>query len=59
MTRALVTGATGFIGRHLVELLREGGHEVVCLVRASSDRSALEALGCSFVVGDITDASSM
>lgn len=59
MTRALVTGATGFIGRHLVELLREAGHDVVCLVRPSSDRSALEALGCSFAVGDITEASSM
>jgi GDP-4-dehydro-6-deoxy-D-mannose reductase len=27
--RALVTGATGFIGRHLVEALRRGGAEVV------------------------------
>ncbi len=59
MTRALVTGATGFIGRYLVELLRESGHDVVCLVRPSSDRSALQALGCDFAEGDITDPSSM
>jgi dihydroflavonol-4-reductase len=33
----LVTGATGFIGGHLVELLRARGHAVRCLVRRSSD----------------------
>lgn len=27
--RALVTGATGFVGRYLVEALREGGHEAL------------------------------
>jgi len=33
---ALVTGATGFIGRNLVVRLVEAGLEVVCLVRESS-----------------------
>ncbi len=31
--RALVTGASGFIGGVLCEQLREHGHEVVALVR--------------------------
>lgn len=31
--KALVTGATGFIGRHLVESLMGCGYEIVCLVR--------------------------
>ena len=29
----LVTGATGFIGKHLTELLLREGHQLVCLVR--------------------------
>lgn len=59
MSRALVTGGTGFIGGHLVETLCARGDEVTCLVRATSDRARLEALGCSFAVGDITDAASI
>ena len=33
MSRALVTGATGFIGGHLVEELLRRNWEVVCLIR--------------------------
>ena len=29
----LVTGGTGFVGSHLVELLIARGYDVVCLVR--------------------------
>jgi len=39
----LVTGATGFLGGHLVEVLLHRGHEVVALVRPSSDVSLLSA----------------
>jgi nucleoside-diphosphate-sugar epimerase len=38
-----VTGATGFLGRRLVKLLCEQGHQVKCLVRPSSDTSDLKA----------------
>jgi uncharacterized protein (TIGR01777 family) len=37
--RFLLTGATGFIGRHLGEALRAGGHELVVLAR-DADRAA-------------------
>jgi nucleoside-diphosphate-sugar epimerase len=38
-----VTGATGFLGRHVVKRLREDGHEVRCLTRASSDVGGLRS----------------
>jgi len=42
--KALVTGATGFVGSHLVERLIGDGMEVVCLTRATSDPLWLEGL---------------
>jgi nucleoside-diphosphate-sugar epimerase len=52
---ALVTGATGFVGSHLVRALA-GGHEPVrALVRPAADATALEALGVEVVRGDLRD----
>ncbi|NOZ24860.1 MAG: NAD(P)-dependent oxidoreductase [Nitrospirae bacterium] len=42
--KVLVTGATGFIGSHLVEALAGRGYSVRCLVRSSSDLRWIEAL---------------
>ncbi len=41
MKRVLVTGATGFIGRHALPLLAERGYEVHALVGASKDMPSL------------------
>ncbi|MEO0344794.1 MAG: NAD-dependent epimerase/dehydratase family protein [Pseudomonadota bacterium] len=51
----LVTGATGFTGRVLVERLAALGCHVRAIVRSSSDRSALEALGVDIRTGDVFD----
>ena len=53
--RILVTGATGFVGNMLVPALIRAGHEAVCLVRPTSDLSALQRLDVQLVPGDITD----
>jgi nucleoside-diphosphate-sugar epimerase len=39
----LVTGATGFVGSHLLEKLRARGEAVRCLVRPATDRRRLPA----------------
>lgn len=57
--QVLVTGATGFIGSHLVEHLVERGYRVRALLRPSSDASQVEALGVDVVRGDLRDAAAV
>ena len=55
----LVTGATGFIGRHLVHELIHKGFHVRCLIhRRPLDDKRLEKV-VEIVTGDITDVSSV
>lgn len=55
----LVTGATGLLGSHIVEKLREAGKPVRVLVRPRSDVSWLRSQGVEFAHGDITDRASL
>jgi len=50
----LVTGASGFVGGHVVERLRAEGRAVRCLVRDRAEAQRLEALGCELAEGDLT-----
>jgi nucleoside-diphosphate-sugar epimerase len=55
----LITGASGFIGGRLARRLSGEGRSVRCLVRASSDSSALEQLPVELVVGELGDPASL
>ena len=57
--RALVTGATGFIGSHLVEALLQKGVQVRCLVRKTSDLSWLKNLPIEVFRGNCNDKASL
>src|SRR5438093_8337798 len=56
----LVTGATGFVGSHLVRRLVAEGRRVRCFVRPISDTSALLRLAnIELVCGDVTDVACL
>ncbi|HUX34970.1 MAG TPA: NAD-dependent epimerase/dehydratase family protein [Gemmatimonadaceae bacterium] len=58
--RALVTGATGMVGRHIVERLLADGWRVRALVRHPAGAGArdLSALGVELATGDVLDQPS-
>jgi len=57
--RALVTGATGFVGGHLVEALAARGDEVVVLARRPERAAPLARLGVRVALGALDDDASL
>jgi nucleoside-diphosphate-sugar epimerase len=57
--KALVTGATGFIGSHLVEELIKKGYDVTCLVRKTSNLRWIEGHEVTLFYGDCEDEHSL
>jgi nucleoside-diphosphate-sugar epimerase len=56
--RALVTGAAGFIGRHLIQRLLRDGHSVRALLHASG-RQDLWPVHVEIATGDVRDPQAM
>ena len=55
----LLTGSTGFVGRHLVPRLAETGDKIRCLVRNRAKAEMLPADGIELVSGDVTRPESL
>lgn len=54
-----ITGATGFVGSHLVQKLSNTEHKLTCLVRETSDVRKIQGENVRFVVGDVRNRDSI
>lgn len=61
MTRILITGATGFLGAHLLKRLADGNSDVVALIRDHVTEPALSTIEryVTVVRGDVTDQRAL
>ena len=59
MRRALITGASGFVGSNLARRLTSAGWQVRCLVRPTSRTASLSTLGAELVAGSLADVASL
>lgn len=57
--KTLVTGATGFLGAHIVRQLLQDGAEVRALVRKGANRRNIAGLDIEIAEGDLLDTSSL
>lgn len=57
--KALVTGATGFIGSHIADLLHKKGYDVVCTVRSSSNMRWLKNKPYSLAETSLSDKQGL
>jgi uncharacterized protein YbjT (DUF2867 family) len=56
----LVTGASGFVGRHVLQALRADGHDARALVRdARKGEAAVEQGATAAIIGDVTNPLSL
>lgn len=57
--KVLVTGATGFIGSHIADQMKEKGADVICIVRKTSNLQWVENKGYELVEASLSDLDSL
>ena len=57
--KVFLTGATGFVGRHVARAYAAQGAELRLLTRSTSNRAALEGLRAEVVTGDLTNVEGL
>src|SRR5262249_10174771 len=57
--RTFVTGGSGFVGRTLIRVLREKGHQVLALARSDAAVEVVRAAGADPVRGDLGQVEVM
>ncbi|MDR2192278.1 MAG: NAD-dependent epimerase/dehydratase family protein [Endomicrobium sp.] len=55
MLKAVITGANGFVGSHIVEELISKKYQVICIVRSSSNLSKISKFPLLYKYGNLTD----
>ena len=57
--KVLITGATGFVGSHVVDVLLEHGHQVFFIARSTSNMRWLDGKNVTRVEGSLFDVDSL
>ncbi|MBE9005547.1 NAD-dependent epimerase/dehydratase family protein [Fortiea sp. LEGE XX443] len=57
--KAFVTGGSGFVGRYMIQMLRDRGNEVIALARSEQAAKQVTQLGAKVVRGDLLDQPTM
>lgn len=57
--KTFVTGGSGFVGRYMIQMLRDRGDEVIALARSEQAAKQVTQLGAKAVRGDLLDEQAM